>query len=470
MKQWQDFLSRQESEIGIETVNHWLRPLKIQHYDACNLYLEARDAFQILWFEEHVRKKVKDDFLNNNGKLIHIHLALPAKGSQSQVPKKKVPIKKGSEKKGIPPKEYRFLPDEVDPLFTFANFVSHEKNLLAYRLLTEACSLNSETLEELPSTGEASAFNPIFLYGPSGCGKTHLLAATYHQLKKKGVRVVYSRAQTYVDHVIHAMRSHLMPDFRKTYRNADVLIIDDVQVFSKKSSCQEEFFHTFNMMHQEGKTIILSSDVYPQALNHVEPRLVSRFEWGIAIPLAAVDTKTFPLILKKKSEAMNFPLDPSVSEYLIQTFSSHPKALCRALEALVLRIHLREDLPENERCRVSQPLAASVLEDLVNKEAQKELTPSKVIQVVAAHYGVPVNDLLGKSQSRECALPRQVAMHLCRELLGMPFTKIGDLFTRNHSTVMTSCRQVKKNLTVQSSDLQQNMSQIQHTLHDMIAS
>ena len=230
-------------------------------------------------------------------------------------------------------------------------------------------------------------FNPIYLYGPSGCGKTHLLAATYHALIEKGVKVVYSRSQTFIDHVIHAMRSALMTPFRKTYRNADVLILDDIQLFSKKRACQEEFFHTFNTLHQEGKQIILSADLYPQALKQVEARLVSRFEWGIAAPIGALDGKHLRELLKKKAEVMNFPLDSVLSEFLLGTFSSHPKALCRALEALALRVHVREDLSEEQRRHLTLPMARSLLEDLITQEEQKELTPSKVIEIVANQYG-----------------------------------------------------------------------------------
>ena len=165
---------------------------------------------------------------------------------------------------------------------------------------------------------------------------------------------------------------------------------------------------------------------------------------------------------------MNFPISADISEFLINTFSGHPKVLCRALEALALRVHVRDDIPENERRSLSLPMVKGLLEDLIIQEQQKELTPSRVIEIVASHYGIPLNDVLGKSQSKDCVVPRQVAMHLCRELLGMPYTKIGEIFSRNHSTVMSSCRHVKKNVAIHSSELQHNLSQIQHTLHDLV--
>jgi chromosomal replication initiator protein len=460
VRQWHDFLNRKEQELGIETINHWLRPLKILHYDACNLYLEAKDAFQILWFEEHIRKKINDDFLNNNGKVIQVHLSLPAKGTYFAKPKKRG---KGVKKEEKQVEAYRFIPDQVDSLFTFENFIPDKNNLLGYKVLKELCGSSKDDGEV-----DFATFNPIYIYGPSGCGKTHLLSATYHELINRGVKVVYSKSKTFIDHVIHAMRSAIVSSFRNKYRNIDVLILDDIHLFSKKSACQEEFFHTFNTLHQERKQIILSAEVCPQALNQIEPRLISRFEWGVSVPMKPIEGDCLSELLHKKSELMNFPISADISEFLINTFSGHPKVLCRALEALALRVHVRDDIPENERRSLSLPMVKGLLEDLIIQEQQKELTPSRVIEIVASHYGIPLNDVLGKSQSKDCVVPRQVAMHLCRELLGMPYTKIGEIFSRNHSTVMSSCRHVKKNVAIHSSELQHNLSQIQHTLHDLV--
>lgn len=431
MQAWEDFLREQETELGKETVEKWLRPLKIEKFDACNLYLKADDTFQCLWFEEHIRGRA-NRLVNGNNKKIKVHLS----SSKNEEQKGKKNKGKGSkfQDQSAFKTEFKLQFDQLDPYSTFSNFLETESNKLVYQLFREI-SQNSNPAIQL------GTFNPIFVYGPSGSGKSHLLIGLAHALTSNGYKVVYSRAETFTEQVVSSIRAGEMSQLRQIYRNVDVLIIDDLQVFSRKLATQEEFFHTFNTLHIEGKQIVLASNCYPQELQHIEPRLVSRFEWGIALPVKIVSQDNLKKILEIKAKALKFPLSNIVMEFLVETFTSNPKSLIRAFEALVLRIHLD---PRYTLAQLTLPTTKSLLADLIEAELKKVITPSLIIQAVAEHYELRAEDILGKSQKRECVLSRQIAMHLCREKLKLPFMKIGEFFSRDHSTVMSSIKHIKK--------------------------
>jgi len=430
MQAWDLFLQQQEKELGPETVQKWLRNLKILRFDACNLYLEAKDSFQILWFEEHMRGRVQTKLMNGNHKNIKVHISVI--NETSEIKKEKNQIKGSKE---VKPHKFQLNFDELNPLCLFKNFVANQENQLTHKILCELADLSNSSNTPLGS------FNPIYLHGPSGSGKTHLLMSLTQSFRAQGYKSLYVRAELFTDHVVTAIRAGEMGIFRQAYRTADILLVDDVQVFSRKGATQEEFFHTFNTLHLEGKQIILSAHCPPQELQLIEPRLVSRFEWGVVLPLKSLQKGDIKNMLQAKAEALQFYLPPKIIDFLVETFTSNPKALIKAFEALVLRLHLdAHDSAQN----LTLTTLKILLSDLLNEEQKSILTPSKIIQIIAEHFGIRSEDILGKSQTRECALPRQIAMHLCREQLKMPFMKIGDLFSRDHSTVMTSVKQIQK--------------------------
>lgn len=430
MQAWEQFLQSQEAELGKETVDKWLRSLKIQRFDACNLYLEAKDSFQALWFEEHVRGKAQTKLVNGNQKRIKIHLTVA--NAQTVAPKK---WKKAAP--DAPP--FKLVFEDLDPHCSFENFIVNEDNHLAHKLLTEIAGLSNGQANPTPP----GMFNPIYVHGASGSGKTHLLMSLARAFQAQGKKAIYARAETFTDHVVNAIRAGEMSAFRQAYRNSEVLIIDDVHVFSRKGATQEEFFHTFNTLHLDGKQIILSANCAPQELQLIEPRLVSRFEWGIVLPIRSLQKSEIGKILALKADAFQFPLQPKIAEFLIETFVSNPKALTKALEALILRLHLD---PHHSVNSLTIPFAKSLLSDLMIEEQKSAITPTKIVQAVAEQYGIRTEDILGKAQTRDCVLPRQIAMFLCREQLKLPFMRIGEIFSRDHSTVMTSIRQVQKSL------------------------
>jgi chromosomal replication initiator protein len=271
-----------------------------------------------------------------------------------------------------------------------------------------------------------------------------------HSYKMQGLCPLYVRAELFTDHVISAIRAGEMSKFRQAYRKADILLIDDIQVFSRKGATQEEFFHTFNTLHLENKQIILAANCHPQELQLIEPRLVSRFEWGIVLPIKTLDEAERKQMLIAKSETLQFPLSEKAVDFLCETFASSPKALIKSLEGLALRLH-RDELASS--ANLSLTAVKTLIADLIAEEQKLALTPTKIVQTVAEHYGITIEDVLGKSQTKECALPRQIAMHLCREKLKIPYIKIGDFFSRDHSTVITSVKSVQKSIDEENQEI-----------------
>lgn len=439
MRAWEEFLTKQDSELGKETVDKWLRPLKMVRFDACNLYLEAGDSFQAEWFEEHVRSRVQKGLYNNNHKPIKIHISLPSQKKQG--------LEHKSKKKGMASASASFTLrfDEIDPEASFDHFVSSKENLLAYKLLNE--------IGQGSENGQQLGFNPIYLYGRSGTGKSHLLMACAAKLRDQGKKALYVRADTFTEHVVEAIRAAEMQNFRKAYRGVDALLIDDIEVFSRKNATQEELFHTFNTLHLEGKQIVLSGSYPPSELKFIEQRLVSRFEWGIVVPLHMPQKTDLMTILHQKAERIHFPIAEPVCSFLLDTFGNNTKSLLRALEALVLRTHLNQGLGHKVQLPLTLKSVQQTLHDLIQEEERSVLTPEKIIRAVAEYYGIHMDDILSKSQTRECVLPRQIAMHLCRQQLNLPYLKIGDIFSRDHSTVMASVKQVQKGLESKNLDI-----------------
>lgn len=440
MKAWEQFLSQQESELGADTVAKWLRSLTVVRFDACNLYLEARDSFQALWFEEHIRPKIVQSLLNNNKKQIKVHLSLAVGASQTAANSQKT-SKSKAPNPAAPSFAITF--DTVDPHFAFDNFILAPANELPYKILSRLAAESDPGL----------TFNPIYIYGNGGVGKTHLLMAAAQHLKNSNLKVIYTRAEAFTQHVVAAIRAGEMNRVRQAYRNTDVLLVDDVHIFARKTTTQEEFFHTFNTLHLAGKHIILSSNCSPQELQFIEPRLVSRFEWGIVLPVEPLKTCELAEMLRLKAQAMNYSLPPRLVEFLLNTFKSNTKSLTRALQALILRTHLDKSYSAMPPPSLSVPQAKAILNDLIAEEVNFSLTPQKIVQNVADHFGILPEDILGKAQSRDYVLPRQMAMFFCRQELKMTFVNIGDLFSKDHSTVMASVKLIQNSIDNNDSDI-----------------
>lgn len=414
MEPWNKFVAELEIQLGKQTVDEWLRSLRVLRFDAANLYLGAQNTFQIDWFEEHIRPRLQGKFFNNNQRPVRVHLSLP-QGTPSGG---KTGIKKEASFSSF------IAPSSIDPEMTLENFVCSEANKMAFQVISEI---------------DKSLFNPLFLYGPKSSGKTHLLMSAAQILQKKGKRVFFVKAESFTEHVVQAIRLGFMQEFRDIYRKIDALIIDDIHIFSRKSATQEEFFHTFNTLQTNLQTILLSANKAPSLLEEIEPRLISRFEWGLTLGLQRSDPK---IILEKKAALWKISLSEELIHFLSEKF---PFAPLIALQALSLRARgLKVITPQ---------LAQDLLKDLLDAEAKNSWTPEKIIKKTASYYGIRAEDLMGKSQTKESSQPRQLAMYLCREKLKLPYQTIGKVFDKDHSTVMASVAKVQKSMEENNRDL-----------------
>lgn len=447
MQAWNDFLKMLEGQLGAETVHRWLHPLKILRFDACNLYLEATDSFHALWFEEHIREKATNLLVNNSGKAIKIHLTtVQNKRINQPAENQERPGNSAKPTIAVSP-AFSLNFEAIDSYATLEQYAPLPATILPFKLLCHTAGCNPSTGQfDTEATPELGTFNPIYLYGGKGTGKTHLLMAVTGALRKHGIQALYVRAATFTEHVIAAIRAGQMSAFRQAYRTNDVLIIDDVHAFSGKSATQEELFHTFNTLHVANQQIILSANCSPADLHNIEPRLVSRFEWGIALSMPTLGIEELRIILNKKMEMLRFPLHTTVIEFLLSTFFDS-KSLTQALEALILRSHLQKRSGTSfSSTQMTLPQAKYYLKDLVRSHAEESLTPEKVLTAVGQTFGIKRDDIVGKGKNREYVLPRQLAMHLCRTQLKLPFKKIGELFHKDHSTVMASVKLIQQGL------------------------
>jgi chromosomal replication initiator protein len=403
MKAWEDLLSTLEVDLGPQTVAQWLRPIKVVRFDAANLFLEAT-PFQRAWFEEQIRPRISSGFTNNNQRPIKIHWI----------------ASDNSQKQQLSEKEFRITPDLIEKEYRIENFVFGSNQMA------------SEIAKEI-SQNDKHIFNPIFFSAPPGCGKTHLLSGIANALMERGKKIFYVNAESFTDHVVQAIRLGHMLEFRKSYREIDALIIDDIHLFARRNATQEEFFHTFNALHTQQRLIVIGSQESPSKLQDIEPRLISRFEWGITLQLEPQSPNTLKEILHNKAHLLNLNAPNELFDFLIRHFSSNPIASIEALHAIALRSPQNFDLGHLKH----------VLADLLQKESDTVLTFDKIIEQTALYFGIRKEDLTGASQMREYAKPRQIAMFLCRNILQTSFQGIGRIFNRDHSTVMSSIKQVK---------------------------
>ncbi|MEU1882782.1 chromosomal replication initiator protein DnaA [Streptosporangium sp. NPDC020072] len=318
-------------------------------------------------------------------------------------------------------------PARLNPKYTFETFVIGSSNRFAHAAAV--------AVAEAP----AKAYNPLFIYGDSGLGKTHLLHAIGHYAQSlyDGARVRYVSSEEFTNDFINSIRDHKADNFRGRYRAVDILLVDDIQFLEGKEQTQEEFFHTFNTLHNANKQIVISSDRAPKQLVTLEDRLRNRFEWGLITDVQPPELETRIAILRKKAIQEGLAAPPEVLEYIASRISTN----IRELEGALIRVTAFASL---NRQSVDLQLTEVVLKDLITEDAGSEITIATIMASTAAYFGLSIDDLCGGSRSRVLVTARQIAMYLCRELTDMSLPKIGQQFGgRDHTTVMHADRKIR---------------------------
>jgi chromosomal replication initiator protein len=316
----------------------------------------------------------------------------------------------------------------INPRYTFSNFIVGSANRLAH-----AASLS---VAERPG----HAYNPLFLYGGVGLGKTHLMHAIGNQVAAKfpRKRVVYATSEKFTNEFITSIQQVKIDEFRARYRRIDLLLIDDIQFIADKERTQEEFFHTFNAIHEDGKQIVLSSDRPPKAILTLEERLRSRFEWGLIADLTAPDLETRIAILRAKAEEGAVPISSDVIEFIARKVVSNIRELEGALNRIVAYASMGA-MP------ISIELAQAVLSNVLYNPKKRQITPERIAKAVSEYYGVGLDALKGQKRDKAIVVPRQIAMFLMREETDVSLLRIGaELGNRDHSTVLHACDKITR--------------------------
>ncbi len=440
-----------ELQLGLTKANFetWFKETAVLSEEDDVFCIGVPNAFAREWLDSKYRAQVRDALRHIIGRTVDVRFVTsPAGAARPAGPRPGIPPAQAPQ--AAAPAVTREGPGTavLNARYAFSTFVVGSNNRLAH-----AAALS---VAERPG----HSYNPLFIYGGSGLGKTHLLHAIGNAVMSRHPRkrVAYATSEKFTNEFINSIRSQKQEEFRDRYRRIDVLLIDDIQFIAGKEGTQDEFFHTFNAIHEEGKQIVLSSDRPPKAIASLEERLRSRFEWGLIADISPPDLETRIAILRAKAEAQNVAVPPAVIDFLAQRIVSNIRELEGALTRVVAYATLNA-VP------VTTELAQQMLQHILQSPRRQALAPEKIVEIVARYYQVPVDQLRGKARDKQIVLPRQVAMYLMREETEAPLLRIGAaLGGRDHSTVLHGCEKIEREMEG-SDDFRREVSAIREMLY-----
>lgn len=428
---WARLLDAARSQLPDPTVRTWLDPLEPMGLEEGRLVLGAPDQFAVEWNEskhQQLLTRLAQEVLGSP-----LELRFQVQEERTRRPQMDFFV-------AAPPGDDGERASVTRPLnerYSFRTFVVGKSNELA--------SAAAHAVAEAPG----KTYNPLFIYGATGLGKTHLMQAIAHAVLERAsqTRVVYMGAEQFINEVIESIHGRTMVEFRRRYRSeVDIFLVDDVHFLEGKEMTQEEFFHTFNALHEAEKQIVLTSDRAPKEIPGLESRLVSRFEWGMVADIGQPDLEHRAAILRKKAEQDHLEL--TIPDDVLRFIAEHVRSSVRELEGCIIKLLLYASLKHRE---VSIDLAREALADKIQQGAAERERPEsvptvdRVQEVVARRWGVTPEGLRSKARTKMLTVPRQVAMFLARELLGMQLVEIGQAFGgRDHSTVIHSLDKVQQ--------------------------
>ncbi|MDE7098681.1 MAG: chromosomal replication initiator protein DnaA, partial [Ruminococcus sp.] len=425
--------------IGVKT---WIDPLKPVSFNGSDAIFSVGTEFQKNIVMTTYAPVLSEAFLNVLGLSVNIIINVK---SDEDFMMRKIPTDAELDQKNAELQQtYKFANYD----YTFDTFIEGPSNSFAL-----ACS---KSVAKNCGDKEVSGYNPLFIYGPSGMGKTHLITAISNEVRRTHpeFNVVYITSETFANDLVAALKTNLISDFQEKYRTADVLLIDDVQFFAGKERMQEEFFHTFYKLHQEGKQIVITSDKPPKELITLEARLRTRFEGGLIADISAPDYETRLAIINRKSELLDLKMPAEVSEFMANRLKSN----IRQLEGATIRLKALNHFAGSP---ITISMAQSVIRDVLTNEQPMPITVEKIISEVSSVYGVSPEDLRSNKRSQQISIARKVAIYVVREITQMPLASIGTEFGgRDHSTIVYSVNSI--------SDAIQKDSSMSNLVNDII--
>ncbi len=420
---WNNVLASIEKKISKPSYDTWLKSTKAHSLQGDMLIITAPNEFARDWLEQRYSPLISGTLTEITGEELAVKFIIPQNKSEDEqfLPN---PAKKEIQEDDQPELSFNMLNQKN----TFDTFVIGSGNRFAH-----AASL---AVAEAP----AKAYNPLFIYGGVGLGKTHLMHAIGHYVLEHNpsAKVVYLSSEKFTNEFINSIRDNKAIDFRNKYRKVDVLLIDDIQFLAGKESTQEEFFHTFNTLHEENKQIVISSDRPPKEIPTLEDRLRSRFEWGLITDITPPDLETRIAILRKKAKADGLDIPNEAMLYIANQIDSN----IRELEGALIRVVAYSSLINKD---INADLAAEALKDIIPSSKPKVITIHDIQKVVGEFYNIKLDDFSAKKRTKSIAFPRQIAMYLSRELTDFSLPKIGEEFGgRDHTTVIHAHEKISK--------------------------
>ncbi len=425
---WSNCLHRLEKELSDQQLNTWIRPLQIIEENNRVRFL-APNRFVQDWVKQNFQDKIQTILSDlNPEKSTQVSIEIGSQSKPSDTPSAIVnnTPKTASFITAIKPAASQSVVEHnLNPLFTFDNFVEGKSNQLA-----KAASIQ---VAENPG----SAYNPLFFYGGVGLGKTHLMHAVGNMIlqHKPDARITYIHSERFVGHMVKALQHNAMDAFKQYYRSLDAILVDDIQFFAGKERSQEEFFHTFNALLEGGSQIILSCDRYPKEVDGLEERLRSRFGWGLPVCIEPPELETRVAILQKKAEEAHIELPSEVAFFIAKRIRSN----IRELEGAFRRVMATANFTGSS---ITLEFAKEALRDLISLQ-ERTITIDNIQKTVAEYYKIRTSDLHSNRRSRSITRPRQLAMALSKELTNHSLPEIGAAFGgRDHTTVLHGCRKI----------------------------
>jgi chromosomal replication initiator protein len=442
---WRAALGELQVSLSPANFETWLRDTQLVDVDEQRFRIAVPNGFAKDWLESRYRSLISQTLARIVGYSVQVEFVIGTTtgdgGPAALDDATSAPATNGHAARDGSRQQVRLEPTRVggeggttyiNPRYTFANFIVGSANRLAH-----AASLS---VAERPG----HAYNPLFLYGGVGLGKTHLMHAIGNQVIAKfpRKRVVYATSEKFTNEFIASIQQGKIDEFRARYRRIDLLLIDDIQFIADKERTQEEFFHTFNAIHEDTKQIVLSSDRPPKAIVTLEERLRSRFEWGLIADLTAPDLETRIAILRSKAEEGAVPITSDVIEFIARKVVSNIRELEGALNRIVAYASMGA-MP------ISIELAQAVLSNVLYNPKKRQVTPERIAKVVSEYYSVPMDALQGQKRDKAIVVPRQIAMFLMREETDVSLLRIGaELGGRDHSTVLHACEKINREVAV----------------------
>jgi chromosomal replication initiator protein len=439
---WHAALANIEKKISKPSFDTWLKSTKAHSLQGDLLIITAPNEFARDWLEERYSQLIAGILYEITGEELSVKFIIPQNQRETESDVQ------------LPPKKVRKDDDHgefpqgiLNQKYTFDTFVIGSGNRFAH-----AASL---AVAEAP----AKAYNPLFIYGGVGLGKTHLMHAIGHYVldHNPAAKVVYLSSEKFTNEFINSIRDNKAENFRNKYRNVDILLIDDIQFLAGKESTQEEFFHTFNALHEESKQIIISSDRPPREIPTLEDRLRSRFEWGLITDITPPDLETRIAILRKKARAEGLDIPNEVMLYIANQIDTN----IRELEGALIRVVAYSSLINKD---INANLAAEALKDIIPSSKPKVITILDIQKTVGELFSIKLEDFKAKKRTKSLAFPRQIAMYLSRELTDYSLPKIGEEFGgRDHTTVIHAHEKISK-LLQSDAQLQRQMKELHELL------